>query len=153
MATNRDLHYVREYQYSRKYKFTFIWFSQVLLVFLTLSIVYWQPILIVLNFGAYCFNYFLLANSFNKKIFVHTEGKFVYRNVFRRRMSFNIEDIASIRRTKIRKGLMIELKEGKGYVYLTPFWKNWQILFRFVLNRTDPDKIVNREYIDQSLNL
>lgn len=146
-------HYVREYAYSRKYKFAFIWLSQVFLVLLTLSVVYWNLWLIIFNFGAYCFNYYLLANSFNKKIFVHSEGKFVYRNVFRRRVSFNVEDIDSITRTKIRKGLVVKLKDGKGFVYLTPFWKNWHHLFRFFLNSVDPAKVKNRERIEALLDL
>ncbi|MCB0737625.1 MAG: hypothetical protein KDC92_08940 [Bacteroidetes bacterium] len=146
-------HFVREYSYSRKYKFVFIWLSQIFLVLLTLSVVYWDFLwLVAVNFIAYAFNYYLLANSFNKKIFVHSEGKFVYRNVFRRRMSFNVDDIESIRRTKIRRGLVLKLKEGKGFVYLTPFWSNSLYLFRFILNRVAPERVEQREKIEELLS-
>lgn len=131
----------------------FIWLSNAFLVLLTLAIVYWKPWLILINFAAYCFNYYLLANSFNKKIFAHSEGKFVYRNVFRRRLSFNFEDIVQIDQTTIRKGIVLKLKDNKGFVYLTPYWKNWQYLFRFVLNGVNQDVIKNKEKIFKSLNL
>ncbi|MBI1182854.1 hypothetical protein GC194_01190 [bacterium] len=144
---------VKEYTYSRKYKFTFIWLSNILLVLLTLSVVYWKPLLALLNFIVWSINYYFLANSFNKKIFVHFEGKFVYRNVFRRRLSFNVDEIEEIKATTVRKGLMLKLKDGKGFVYLTPYWRNWKHLFRFVINRTDPAKIVDRDKVLAAFDL
>lgn len=144
---------VREFAYSRRYKFVFIWLSNILLVFLTLSIVYKQPILVLLNFMLWSLNYYFLANSFNKKIFVHNEGKFVYRNVLRRRLSFNLDEIEMVKATKVRKGLMVKLKEGKGFVYLTPYWRNWKLLYRFILNRVEPGKIVESEKIFSSFDL
>ena len=144
---------VREFSYSRRYKFVFIWLSSVLLVLLTLTFVYWNTLLIVLNFSAWLLNYYFLANSFNKKIFVHHEGKFVYRNVFRRRLSFNIEEIDQISATSVRRGLILKLKDGKGFVYLTPYWKNWRFLFRFVVNSVDSEKIKNRAKIIRSFDL
>ena len=120
---------------------------------LTLSVVYFKPILILLNFALYSLNYYLLANSFNKKIFAHVDGKFVYRNVFRRRLSFNIDEIQSIKQTRIRRGMMIQLKDGKGFVYLTPYWKNWQQLFRFILNRVDPAVVQNKEKLMAAFDL
>lgn len=146
-------HLVREYGYSRRYKFVFIWLSNALLVLLTLTIVYWNPILILLNFFAWMFNYYLLANSFNKKIFVHHEGKFVYRNVIRRRLSFNIEDIEQVKATTVRKGLVLKLRDGKGFVFLSPYWRNWRHLYRFILNRVPPEVIVNKDKIFASVDL
>jgi len=145
--------YVREYTYSRRYKFVFIWLSNILLVLLTLAIVYWKPYLAVVNFLAWTLNYYFLANSFNKKIFVHNEGKFVYRNVFRRRVSFNIEDILEVKATTVRKGLMIKLKDGKGFVYLTPYWRNWRQLFRFVVSRVEPEKIQDPKKVSSIIDL
>jgi len=144
---------VREFAYSRRYKFVFIWLSNILLVLLTLAIVYKEPILAILNFMIWSLNYYFLANSFNKKIFVHSEGKFVYRNVFRRRVSFNLEDIEMVKATKVRKGLMIKLKDGRGFVYVTPYWRNWKILYRFILNRVGPGKVVDMEKIFSSFDL
>lgn len=144
---------VREYAYSRRYKFVFIWLSNILLVLLTLAIVYNQPVLGVLNFFVWGLNYYFLANSFNKKIFVHSEGKFVYRNVLRRRVSFNLEEIEMVKATKVRKGLMVKLKDGKGFIYLTPYWRNWKLLYRFILNRVGPDKVVESEKIFASFDL
>jgi len=144
---------VKEYAYSRRYKFVFIWLSNILLVLFTLTIVYWKPILAVFNFMVWSLNYYFLANSFNKKIFVHYEGKFVYRNVFRRRLSFNIEDIEEVKATKVRRGLMLKLSDGKGFVYLTPYWRNWKNLYRFILNRVNPDKVKGMEKIFSSLDL
>ena len=144
---------VREYAYSRRYKFVFIWLSNVLLVLLTLSIVYWTPLLVLFNFIAWSFNYYFLGNSFNKKLFVSNEGKFVYRNVFRRRLSFNIEEVEEVKLTSVRKGLVLKLKDGKGFVYLTPYWRNWKQLYRFVINRVDPQLIVDREKLIAAFGL
>lgn len=144
---------VKEYTYSRRYKFVFIWLSNVLLVLLTLSIVYWKPLIILANGFAWVVNYYFLANSFNKKLFVHYEGKFVYRNVFRRRLSFNIEDIERVELTTVRKGLMIKLKEGRGYVFLTPYWRNYKLLYRFVINRVDPAAVSDRLKMERAFGL
>jgi hypothetical protein len=144
---------VREYSYSKRYKFTFIWLSNILLVLLTLSLVYWKPVLAGLNFFAWSLNYYFLGNSFNKKLFASNEGKFVYRNVFRRRLSFNVEDIEEVKSTSVRKGLMLKLADGKGFVYLTPYWRNSRALFRFIVNRVDPDKVVDRDKLISAFNL
>lgn len=144
---------VKEYAYSRRYKFVFIWLSNVLLVLLTLSIVYWSPWLIAINFLAWSFNYYFLGNSFNKKIFVSNEGKFVYRNVLRRRLSFNLDEIDNVTQTRVRKGIVIKLKDGKGFVYLTPYWRNWKQLYRFVINRVEPSVVKDRDKIIASFSL
>ncbi|MGB0431273.1 MAG: hypothetical protein ACPGLV_12430 [Bacteroidia bacterium] len=144
---------VREYSYSRRYKFVFIWLSNILLVFVTLSLVYWKPVLAGVNFVVWSLNYYFLGNSFNKKLFVSFEGKFVYRNVFRRRLSFNIEEIEEVKLTSVRRGLMLKLADNKGFVYLTPYWRNSKQLFRFVVNRVDPEKVHDREKLISTFNL
>lgn len=144
---------IRVHSYPKKYKILFIVLGNLFLVLLVLSVVNRSIIYSALNFGIYCFNAYLLANSFNKKIFVHPSGKFVYRNVLRRRMSFNIEDIESVEQTRIRRGLVLKLKNKGGFVYLTPYWRRWKALFRFVLTRVDPERIKNQERIMKSLNL
>ncbi len=144
---------VREFSYSRRYKFIFIWLSNILLVLVTLSIVYWEPILASLNFVVWLINYYFLGNSFNKKIFVSNDGKFVYRNVFRRRLSFNIDEIDNVKLTSVRRGLMLKLADNKGFVYLTPYWRNSRQLYRYIITRVDPSKISEYDRIVSSFNL